>query len=224
MKRFARFGAHAPEICRLIVVRGGHAGVEADVTLEVEAVGDVVEVAQDLRRPGIALRPFPLARQLFGERVTVGVAFRIASRTGVAVPVPGAADPRARLQHLDRKTQTVAQAEQLIETGKTGADDQRVEGALGGFAFRSFCDGACRCHPILNAIISGQDVLSRSGGGWRSAAPGLSAFRLLVSLLFATLSLATLKGGDPVRSNQGSTGRQHSGTGSMTSFRGLACN
>ena len=35
--------------------RGGHAGLELDVAAQVEAVGDVVEVAQDLRLGGVAL-------------------------------------------------------------------------------------------------------------------------------------------------------------------------
>ena len=164
-QRLARLGAHAPEIRRLIVVRGRHAGVEADVALQVEAVGDMVEVAQDLRRPGIALGPLPLPRQLFGERVAVGVAFRIAARAGVAVPVPGAADPSACLQHLDRKTQPVAQAEQLVEAGKPGADDQRVEvTCLLGCIPRNIRDAACRCHSDPQPIPS-SSIYYRAAAG-----------------------------------------------------------
>src|SRR5258706_15150613 len=99
----------------------------------------MVEIAQDLWRSGIALRPLPLPHQFIGERVAVGMAFRIAARTRVAVPVPGASDSRACLQQLDRKTQPIAQAKQLIKAGKPGANDHRIEAAsMTETAFRSF--------------------------------------------------------------------------------------
>ena len=53
--------------------------------------------------------------------------FGIAAGAGIAVPIPGAADPVRRFQQLDRQSKAVAQAVQLIKAGKTGADDQRVE-------------------------------------------------------------------------------------------------
>ena len=112
-------GAHAPAIGGLVVMRGDDAGVEADVALQVEPVGDMVEVAQDLRLAGIALGPFPLAHQLGREGVPVDVAFGIAARAGIAVPVPGAADAAAGFQHLHRQAETVAQAEQLVEARET---------------------------------------------------------------------------------------------------------
>src|SRR6185436_11371653 len=90
---------------------------------------------------------------------------RIAARAGVAVPIPGASDPGACFQHPDRKAQAVAQAEQLIETGESRADNQRVEGTcLTGFAFR--CRSVTRgCHPIPQLdSFQVQYVLSRSGG------------------------------------------------------------
>ena len=55
------------------------------------------------------------------------MAFRIAARAGIAVPVPGAADPAARFQSLYRQAEPVAQAVELVETREPGADDQRVE-------------------------------------------------------------------------------------------------
>ena len=126
-KSLALFGAHAPAIGGLVVLRGGHAGVELDVALQVEPVGDEVQVAHDLGLAGIALGPFPLAHQLGGEGVPVDVAFRIAARAGIAVPVPGAADAAACFQRLHRQAEPVAQAQQLVQTGETGADHQRVE-------------------------------------------------------------------------------------------------
>ncbi len=160
---FARFGIHAPDIRRLIVMRGSHAGVEADVALQVETVGDMIEITQDLRRSGITLRPFPFPHQLIGERVTVGMAFRIAACPGIAVPVPGAADPCACLQQPDRKTKPIAQAEQLIKARKPRADDQRVEGApVAGIAFRRLLDVDRHCNPESEFItVPSLNALSR---------------------------------------------------------------
>ena len=55
-------------------------------------------------------------------------ALHIAARAGVAVPVPGPAQIRARLEDLHRKAQ-LAQPVQLVHPGDAGADDDRVEGA-----------------------------------------------------------------------------------------------
>src|SRR5277367_4436828 len=55
------------------------------------------------------------------------MAFGIAARAGIAVPVPGAADTTACLEQPRREPEPVAQAEQLIEAGEPGTDDQRVE-------------------------------------------------------------------------------------------------
>jgi len=56
---FALLGAHAPAVRRLIVVRGRHTAVELNVVLQVELVGDEVQISQDLSLAGIALGPFP---------------------------------------------------------------------------------------------------------------------------------------------------------------------
>jgi hypothetical protein len=146
--------AHAPPVRRRIVMRRSHAGVEADAALKVEALGDVVQIAQDLRLRGIALRPLPLLRQLIGERVAVRMALGIAARARVAVPVPRAADPFARLQPLDRQAEPIAQAEQLIEAGKTCTDDQRVEDAWwSGSAFWGLRANNRHCYRTLKLVI-----------------------------------------------------------------------
>ena len=49
-----------PAVRRLVEGGGGHARVELDVTAQVEAVGDVLDVAQDLRLGGVALGPAPV--------------------------------------------------------------------------------------------------------------------------------------------------------------------
>src|SRR5262249_22555222 len=104
-----------------------HAGVKCDIPLQIETVGDVVEIAPDLRMARIALAPLPLAEQRLREGVAVGVAFRIAARPGIPVPVPGAADPPALFQHPGAEAETVAQGQHLVEARKARADDQGIE-------------------------------------------------------------------------------------------------
>ena len=116
-------------------MRGGNAAVELNVALQVELVGDEVQVAQNLGLAGIALGPLPLSHQLGGKRVPIDMAFRIASRAGIAIPVPGAAHPSTCFQHLHRQTKPITQAEQLVKPGEARANDQRVEfGCLVSFA------------------------------------------------------------------------------------------
>jgi len=57
----ALLGAHPPAVCRFVIDRGGHAGIEPDAPPKVELVGDEIEVAQNLGLAGIAFRPLPLA-------------------------------------------------------------------------------------------------------------------------------------------------------------------
>ena len=114
--------------CRVGLVerRGRHAGRELDVAAQVEAVGDVVDVAQDLGLRGVALGPLPLLLQLVGERVGVVHALDVAARARIAVPVPGAADAVARLEDARRQPEP-AQAVEHVEPGEPRADDDRVD-------------------------------------------------------------------------------------------------
>src|SRR4051812_8067393 len=105
---------------------GNHTGIELDVPLQVEPVGDVVQIAHDLRLAWIAFGPFPLAHQLGGERVPVDMAFGVASCAGVAVPIPGSAHAAARFERLHRQAETIAEAKQLVEAGETRTNYQRI--------------------------------------------------------------------------------------------------
>ena len=109
--------------------------------LQIEAVGDVIDVAQDLRLRAVALGPLPFLLQLVGERVRVLQAFDVAAAARIAVPEPGAADAAAGLEgaHLQAE---LAQAVDGVEAADARADDDGVE--LGGFglslpAYRLFC-------------------------------------------------------------------------------------
>src|SRR5205814_7681501 len=142
-----------PSVRGRIETGGCHARAEAYVALQVEAIRDMVEVANDLRLLRIALRPFTRLQHRLGERIAVGMALRIAACAGIAVPVPGAADAVGRLQHANRQAEPVAQAVQLIETRKPGADDQRVERARVRLPWccRTRLDARHRCGNLILA-------------------------------------------------------------------------
>src|SRR5580704_15942851 len=100
--RLAGLSTHPPEIGGRVILRRCDAGLEADIATQVEVVSDVIEVAQDLRLLWVAFGPLPFLLQLLREGVGVAMAFGIAARAGVAVPVPRAAYPVRRFQYLNR--------------------------------------------------------------------------------------------------------------------------
>src|SRR4030095_7801276 len=104
----------------------GDARLELDVAAQVEAVGDMVGVAQDLGLGGVALGPFPFLLQLGGELVGVLHALDIAARAGVAIPVPGAAHTLAGLEDPDLET-FQPQPVQHVHAAEAGADDHSIE-------------------------------------------------------------------------------------------------
>src|SRR6185295_12933153 len=79
-------------------------------------------VAQVLGLAGEVLLPVPFVQKLAREGVAVGPALRIEARAGIAVPVPGAAEVAAGLEHggLDAE---VEQALDLVDAGDARADD-----------------------------------------------------------------------------------------------------
>ena len=87
------------EDVRLVEHHGLDRAIELHVAPEVELVGDVLEIAQVLGLAGEALLPVPLLEQVVGERVPIGDALRIEAGPRIAVPVPGAADVGAGLDH-----------------------------------------------------------------------------------------------------------------------------
>src|SRR6266446_6025214 len=72
------------------------------------------------------LLPVPFLQQFPRKRVAVGPALRIEAGAGIAVPVPGAADGGAGLEHPHLETE-LAQLVELVEAGNAGADDDCVE-------------------------------------------------------------------------------------------------
>jgi hypothetical protein len=67
----AGFGRDLPPVGGFIVTGAGDAGAELDVGPQREPVGDVVEVAHDLRLLRIALAPVPFLLQLLREGIGI---------------------------------------------------------------------------------------------------------------------------------------------------------
>src|SRR5262249_6420484 len=88
------------------------------------------------------LRPVPLVQQLLAEGVAVGVALGVEAAARVAVPVPGAADPGAGLEH-PHPLADLPEAIDLVEAGDAGADDDGVEVEIAR-CHRACSDGSTR--------------------------------------------------------------------------------
>ena len=86
----------------------------------------MVGVSKDFRLRRIFLRPVPFLVQLLREGERILHALDVAARARIPVPVPGAADAAAGLEHPRRKAEP-AQPMQHVHPGKTRADDDGVE-------------------------------------------------------------------------------------------------
>ena len=120
-------GLDLPQVGFLPEGGGRDAGVELDVATQVEAVGDVVEVGEDLRLLGVFAAPAPVLEQLLREREAVDVALGVAAGAGIAVPVPGAADAAAGFVDLDGEAHHVPQTPQHPHTREAGSDYYGIE-------------------------------------------------------------------------------------------------
>src|SRR5260370_11924538 len=87
----------------LVKGRRMHPRVELNVAAQVKPVCDVIDVTQDFRLWRIALGPNPLLLQLLRELVRIPDALHVAARTGVAVPIPGAANTAPGLEDTHGK-------------------------------------------------------------------------------------------------------------------------
>jgi hypothetical protein len=114
LRRGKDAGGHDDELCihlvagvrgdrpsgrRVVPVRAGHRRAEGDVAEQIEPFGDVIEVAQHLGLGRILFGPLPRLLEFGGEGVGVGEAVYVAASAGVSIPVPGAADAIAGLEH-----------------------------------------------------------------------------------------------------------------------------
>src|SRR5690349_23726836 len=103
-----------------------NARIELDVASQVEAIGDVVHVAQNLRLRAIPFGPLPFLLQLVGERVGVLHALHVAAAAGIAVPEPRAAHPAARLVGAHLQSQ-LAQAMDGVKAADACTNNDDIE-------------------------------------------------------------------------------------------------
>ncbi len=122
---FAAFCGDAPARVVFLISGRRNAPLEADVTAQVEAVCDMVGIAQNLGLGRILFAPYPFLLQLFAERVGVVHALHVAARPGIAIPVPGATDIVGSLEHDGREPE-LPQSIKHVHAGKAGARDDGV--------------------------------------------------------------------------------------------------
>src|SRR5437016_12314009 len=77
------------------------------------------------------LAPFPLAEDLVRKGIAIGPRLGVEPGPGVAVPVPGATDAVAGLEHPHAQAQP-AQPVELVHAGYAGPDDDDVERRCNG--------------------------------------------------------------------------------------------
>src|ERR1700758_5277863 len=131
--------SYRPCVCLAVEDRFFDAGIELDVTPEIEAVCHMIDVTQDLGLRAIAFGPTPFLLELLREGIRVLHAFDVAATPRIAVPVPGAADAATRLERPYFETE-LAQTMDRVETTNAGADDDCIKCSELG--------AACRHIPI----------------------------------------------------------------------------
>src|SRR5437899_11701312 len=82
-----------------LIVCSGYPALALDVTTQIELVGDVIQIALGLRLRGEVFFPVPFVEQFLRKGITVGPAFRIEARAGIAVPIAAAADTGAGFEY-----------------------------------------------------------------------------------------------------------------------------
>ncbi len=125
----ADIGGDRPALGRLVEHGRLDPRVELDVAPQVEPVGHVTRVLEDLGLGRVALRPLPFLLQVVVELVGVLHALDVAAGPGIAVPVPGAADVAAGLVDASRQAEA-SQSVEHVHAGEAGSDDHRVEVAV----------------------------------------------------------------------------------------------
>ena len=108
------------------VVRRSDPTIQLDIAPQIELVSNVIEVTLGLGLGSEVLLPIPFLEKFFRERVTVSPALGVKSRTGIAVPVPRAANPTAGFKDPHAQTE-LAQFIELVKAGDAGAYDNRVK-------------------------------------------------------------------------------------------------
>ena len=140
----AIFGGDQPATGLLIEVGGNHPGVEIDVGTEIEAVGDVIGVAENFRLGRHDLSPVPFLLEFFGKTIGVFDARDVAASAWIAIPVPGASDVTSSFDRADGQSGS-AKTVQRVHAAEPGADDDHVDVSC-RCACCFICCTRCRTH------------------------------------------------------------------------------
>src|ERR1700724_1726784 len=114
-----------PSFLALVVHDTLDACVELDIALQIKFVRDKMQIPLDFRLPREMLAPIPSIDQVLAEGILIGIAFGIETGARVPIPVPGAAEISAGLEHSRRETQ-LAEFMESIKAGNSGADYDRI--------------------------------------------------------------------------------------------------
>ena len=134
-------GAHVPRRGALFEVRIADAHVELDVAPQIEAVGHMLRVLQDLGLGGEAFAPLPFLLQPVVEGIRVLHALDVAARPGVTVPVPDPADVAGGFEYPCLQPELAGRVKH-VETAEAGPHDHDVEIGLAGGIHPAMIDAA----------------------------------------------------------------------------------
>ncbi|MCY1169710.1 hypothetical protein D9M73_97580 [compost metagenome] len=104
---FVCISPHDPDIARLVEMCSGHASVELDIAMQIEAISDMFEIGENLGLRHITRVPMPVLQESFVERIAVDEALRIGERPGITVPVPCATHSTGLVERAHTKSQFV---------------------------------------------------------------------------------------------------------------------
>src|SRR6516165_2693578 len=105
--------------------------LEAHVAIEIEFLCDSARVLEDLRRVGVLF--LGDITGLFEQR-QIDVRLDIALRARIAIPVPGAAEVAALLDHADTLNARLAQSGARHQAAEAAADDDHLDFVVQRFA------------------------------------------------------------------------------------------
>ena len=125
-RNMALVGLYGPQICLAVEDGFFDPSVELDVAAQVEAVGDVVDVAQDFGLGAVTFGPMPFLLQIIREGLRVFQTFNVTAAARIAVPIPGAANPIAGLERAQFETE-FAQAIDRVEPTDAGSYNDRIK-------------------------------------------------------------------------------------------------
>ena len=95
----ARVSLNAP--LTILIFGSDNPGIQFDVSQQVKSVSNMINVTKNFCLSRIPFRPVPFLFHIRRKRIGIRHAFGVASRSGIAIPVPGATNAITRFKHTD---------------------------------------------------------------------------------------------------------------------------